>query len=127
MVTIASLAAASAPMPAPALPPPAASLSTATLVTSWPATGWPALTRLSAMGSPMLPRPMKPMRITSSLARMFFRMGPEAEQHVDRHQQYFHDGQQHHHCRMLDIRHVGDELCGPRQEPERRAPRRAEP
>ena len=42
--------------------PAAASSSTAAELRLWTTTGKPALTRRAAMGLPMMPRPMKPMR-----------------------------------------------------------------
>src|SRR5581483_1255954 len=47
---------------AAASPPEAASASTCPLLRSKPRTEWPALMRFCAIGNPMLPRPMKPMR-----------------------------------------------------------------
>src|SRR5262249_27620185 len=47
-----------------AVPPPATSLSTWPALRSNPMTCWPALMRLSAIGSPILPRPMKPIAIS---------------------------------------------------------------
>ena len=40
--------------------------STATGAVSKPVTAWPAAARFFAMGAPMLPRPMKPIRMASS-------------------------------------------------------------
>src|SRR5262245_65450963 len=62
MVTTASTSDAAPLMPSAAAPPAATSLSTAALVTSKPAIECPALIRLSDIGKPILPRPMKPMR-----------------------------------------------------------------
>src|SRR5262245_66208157 len=42
------------------VPPPAASRAPASSLTSKPETAWPILIRFSAIGSPILPSPMKP-------------------------------------------------------------------
>src|SRR5262245_23823645 len=42
------------------VPPPAASRAPASSLTSKPETAWPILVKFSAMGSPLLPGPMKP-------------------------------------------------------------------
>src|SRR5262245_1201707 len=42
------------------VPPPAASRAPASSLTSKPETAWPILTRFAAMGSPILPSPIKP-------------------------------------------------------------------
>src|SRR5262249_47623760 len=62
MVTTASTSDAAPLMPSAAAPPAATRLPTAALVTSKPAIECPALIRLSDIGKPILPRPMKPMR-----------------------------------------------------------------
>src|SRR5579883_3315263 len=61
MTISAPLAAAAAV--AAARPPFLANASSAALATSKPVTSCPALSRLAAMGPPILPRPMKPMRM----------------------------------------------------------------
>src|SRR5438552_3865482 len=49
------------------LPPAAPKFSTAVSLTSSPLTEWPALSRLRAIGKPMLPRPTKPIRAIAVL------------------------------------------------------------
>ena len=68
IVTTASTPLAASAADAAAFTPRAAALSTLAAMRSKPFTSWPFLTRLPAMGSPMLPSPMKPifaMRLSS--------------------------------------------------------------
>src|SRR5215472_17484714 len=60
VITVSPAATASATVAA-ALPPFAASASALPAAVSKPVTWCPALTRLAAIGAPILPRPMKPM------------------------------------------------------------------
>jgi len=62
MVMTASAPTQAAPMVSAASPPSAESLPASGLTTSKPTTACRALTRLAAIGKPMLPRPMNAMR-----------------------------------------------------------------
>src|SRR4051812_4908166 len=106
---------AAAAAEAAALPPAATTFSTWPALTSKPSTACPALIRLSAMGRPILPSPMKPIRVILVLLpqRLMIpraarpSLGPvagghEGEPHIeqDRHE-LRHDGR---HADAIDLR-----------------------
>ena len=62
VITTSTPSAASAALPTASMPS-ATAASIAACTTSKPFTLWPALSRLTAMGPPMLPSPMNPMSV----------------------------------------------------------------
>src|SRR5271154_1734723 len=70
VMTISSPATAAAALGA-TLPPALPRASSAAGTRSKPSTRWPALTRLAAIGPPMLPRPMKAMVLMTSSRLLF--------------------------------------------------------
>ena len=61
MVITASAPVAASAAPATTTAPSAASTAVRAAARSWTCKRWPALSRLPAIGNPMLPSPMKPM------------------------------------------------------------------
>jgi hypothetical protein len=79
MVTTTSALASASGMEAAPTPPAATCRSTAAGLTSVPTTRCPALTRLAAMGPPMLPRPMKAMVLMQDAIGDGRRQGPRRD------------------------------------------------
>src|SRR5215468_41211 len=84
MVMIASALPHAAAIVSAATPPLPASLPASEGTASKPATSWPALTRLAAIGKPMLPSPMKPMRAigTSCRSSLVFARGEQRQDEI---------------------------------------------
>src|SRR5579864_7209609 len=111
------------------LPPAATSLATEAGLTSTPSTACPALSRFCAIGSPMLPSPINPMRaITpSSRSKRMFLGRHQGQPQINREQPAFQQAGHHAGAKHLRENEFQRQHRSDRSQPDNRAPGGGEP
>src|SRR5689334_24172576 len=106
-------------------PPAAFSFSTEPGLTSMPSTWCPALSRFCAIGNPILPRPMNPMRAMAPSPTLLLRMllrRLQGQQQIKREQRAFQNPGQPTAAEHLREKYFDRQHRRNRGEPDHRAP-----